>query len=754
MKKSLFLATIALVAFGCSESSDPAAVCGDGIVDVANGEQCEPAQTNLSCKSFDPSKKWKDGGNAACSSTCQLLVGTCIEDLPTGGTCGDGIRNEGEKCDKDQGVTCQDFDSTKKWKDGGKAVCSDDCQSLTQGTCVEDSGGDTPIEDSCGNGKLDDGEVCDKADTTPISCAQIDASKTWKDGGNAACADDCKSLSLGTCVEADPTPDPHPVCGDGVKTGSEVCDKADTTPIPCSTFDPSKNWKEGGNAACADDCLSFTQGSCEIGAVCGDGIVSGDEVCEKGQTITCIEFDNTKTWISGGNALCKDDCSGYVKNTCKEDTTPEGGCTTNDDCHDAGASICDTAAKRCVACLTSDDCSTTAKPICSENKVCIACKTDEDCGDGKMCITEIDRCGECRDNADCGDGQVCDNSKCTKDEPDETCAKVYAQGIYWCQIIDDRVTLDDKNASKSISAKFHIGSNVSLSDVKAEFVFQTNITDVFKDVSSWYNESAAITTSADKTQIASYTLTKAKLDKLLTPASGIDKIFYAFRLKVGDNGEWQYCERNSSTIDAAGTLKCDLKPDTIPQGKQEDNITNQHKVGIAGVLQNVDNIVAFFNFDKLTASTAESIEADQGTATLIAVGQGQKISINNSSRSSGGKEIRVNGWSKQVDILTKGIDIQNLALGNSPNTISYKVKRRNESSPISIRYSYSTDDGKTFVELSGDQGLLISDTKTYQDATKELPASVANKTITLRLTAYGNGNTNLAFDDITITKGN
>ena len=50
-------------------------------------------------------------------------------------------------------------------------------------------------------------EACDKAAKTP--CLLFDPSKKWKDGGVAQCSDDCKTLSIGTCVEAEAE------CGDG-----------------------------------------------------------------------------------------------------------------------------------------------------------------------------------------------------------------------------------------------------------------------------------------------------------------------------------------------------------------------------------------------------------------------------------------------------------------------------------------------------------------------------------------------------------
>jgi hypothetical protein len=52
----------------------------------------------------------------------------------------------------------------------------------------------------CGDGSIDDGEVCDPE--TPTACAAIGA--TWRDG-MAACRADCSGWDVSQCVRADPT---------------------------------------------------------------------------------------------------------------------------------------------------------------------------------------------------------------------------------------------------------------------------------------------------------------------------------------------------------------------------------------------------------------------------------------------------------------------------------------------------------------------------------------------------------------------
>ena len=132
----------------------------------------------------------------------------------------------------------------------------------------------------CGNGVLDPGESCDKAIAPgqpgggQFGCP-ADCSVTCGDGVVEAPAEQCE-LPAGV-----PTADCDgqcrnriEVCGDGFISGTEVCDG---TLFPAGTAPGS---------TCINNCHAI-QGPAPI--VCGDGTISAGEECEPGSSQTCSD---------------------------------------------------------------------------------------------------------------------------------------------------------------------------------------------------------------------------------------------------------------------------------------------------------------------------------------------------------------------------------------------------------------------------------------------------------------------------------
>lgn len=704
MKKTLFLTTLALLAFGCDEGSDNnttiVSKCGDGFIDVAAGEQCEiGGKVEATCQTYDSTKKWKEGGVPGCSTSCRLTVGTCEEGEAV---CGDGLKTGGEACDKGDKtpIACIALDYTKNWKAGGAAKCADDCESIEQGTCEE-----VETEAACGDGIWSmPSEACDKAAKTP--CLLFDPSKKWKDGGVAHCSDDCKTLSIGTCVEAEAE------CGDGYKNGAEVCDPND----------------EGT----ADEPGSATQ--------------------------TCQEFDSTKNWQAGGSAKCKADCSGYEQNTCKEDTTtPEGGCTKAEDCTgDANNKLKQCIDSKCVECGENSHCEgNTKNKVCDvTTHACVECTTDANCTSDTKNKCHQNKCVECKSNDDCSDGKVCnDKNACVKDEPDANCKKLTGEGLYWCQLMDVVVNVSEETQQQEVKAYFHKGDDVT-GTVTAKLVYDDIDDNSFKTMNSWAAIDATVTADAK------YNIAKATIKKGNVGANGT---YYTFKLST-DGANWVYCERNHNNGEEASALACGNKPVTIkPDGQTQ---LNKNEVGVASVVASGSNTVAFFDFESGVPGNFNQISdtdclTDSNGVKLCGTGTtNPNTHCTNSTApkclsagNSGGKALSVNGWTKakpsDSDDKVARIVLKNVQLGDAKNVLKFDLKRGNDNSPTQIAVSYSKD-GTNYTALND---ISLNGDNKWHPYEINLDAA-KNATITLRMTPYGNGSNVVRFDNIVITKNN
>lgn len=768
MKKTLFLTTLALLAFGCDEGSDndttTVSKCGDGIVDMAAGEQCEiGVNVEATCQTYDSTKKWKDGGVPGCSTSCRLTVGTCVEDLPR---CGNRIKDSGEVCDKgdETPIACSEFDKTKDWKEGGAAKCSDDCKSIEQGTCEEEE----ETEAVCGDGVVDkkDGyeEACDKAVQTP--CQFLDFSKKWKEGGLAHCSDDCMTLSKGTCEEAEAE------CGDGYKNGAEVCDTVgETRTKACSELDSTKTWKEGSVATCKADCSGYEMGTCEEAELCGNGSKDEGEDCDPKDagtaekpgtaTQTCQQFDSTKNWQAVGSAKCKADCSGYEVGTCKEDTTtPEGGCTKAEDCTgDANNKLKQCIDSKCVECGENTHCEgNTKNKVCDvTTHACVECTTDANCTNDTKNKCHQNKCVECKSNDDCSDGKVCnDNNKCVADEPDKNCKKLTGEGLYWCQLMDVVVKVSEETQQQEVKAYFHKGDDVT-GTVMAKLVYDNIDDNSFKTMNAWTAIDATVTADAK------YNIAKATIQKENVGENGT---YYTFKLST-DGTNWVYCERNHNNGEEASAFACGNKPVTIkPDGQTQ---LNKNEVGVASVVASASNTVAFFDFDTNMPAKFDKLSdteclTDSNGVKLCGTGTtNPKTQCTNTSQGatdkclvSGdtgkGEALTVNGWKKakpsDSDDVAR-IVLKNVQLGDAKNVLKFDLKRGNDNSPTQIAVSYSKD-GTNYTELND---ILLNGDKKWHPYEINLDAA-KNQNITLRMTPYGNGSNVMRFDNIVITKNN
>ena len=209
------------------------AECGDGMLDKE--EVCDesaPDAIGATCADYNAKISWQAGGKPGCSQ-CRLTQGTCSPVQEP--KCGNGIREDQEICDGTDGVPAQCSELPQKgisWA-GGKPACSDDCSQIITGTCF-----------GCGDGIIQNGEVCDGTAGVPELCSELPQKNISWAGGKPACSNDCSQIITGTCFG----------CGDGIIQDGEQCDGTEGVPESCSAVDPEIEYTSESYVACSNTC--------------------------------------------------------------------------------------------------------------------------------------------------------------------------------------------------------------------------------------------------------------------------------------------------------------------------------------------------------------------------------------------------------------------------------------------------------------------------------------------------------------------
>ncbi|MEO8845530.1 MAG: DUF4215 domain-containing protein [Kofleriaceae bacterium] len=283
------------------------------------------------------------------------------------------------------------------------------------------------ISNSCGNGVVDPGEVCDDGNIvngdgcaadckSKESCGDgvlnADAGEVCDDGNTVdgdGCSADCKSLET---------------CGNGIidTAKGEVCDDGNTHAGKCGDGHGCETTADctDGTRCAPDGCSS----DCKSNETCGNGIKDLGEVCDDGGAAGGCEDDcqhgvgcgngvlDPGEQCDDGNLTDTDDCtSGCTINVCGDGVLDLTGITHHETC-DRGANG--------IAVETADcniDCST---PTCGDGKVNTHYKPDgthaEQCDLGSTGATnnntDAAACtAACQVNV-CGDGKVAATEAC------------------------------------------------------------------------------------------------------------------------------------------------------------------------------------------------------------------------------------------------------------------------------------------------------------------------------------------------------
>ena len=133
-------------------------------------------------------------------------------------------------------------------------------------TCVSWLGCDTKTKsvDSCGDGFLDPGEMCDRNQFVVENCEQLGF---YSQTGPLSCETDC-TVDTSVCMSR---------CGDGIiqTNFGEDCDGENLAGQDCESLE-----RGSGVVACNSSCRWDFSG-CENSATCGDGVIDTSfEDCE------------------------------------------------------------------------------------------------------------------------------------------------------------------------------------------------------------------------------------------------------------------------------------------------------------------------------------------------------------------------------------------------------------------------------------------------------------------------------------------
>ena len=275
---------------------------------------------------------------------------------------------------------------------------------------------------ACGDGAKNGNETCDNsspnaADKCPTSCNDNQACTTdVLTGTAAACTATCSHAAVTSCASSDgccpsgctnPSDlDCKPLCGDGIKNGTETCDGTGANKCPTTCNDSN---------VCTTDVLTGSGATCNV--VCGHTAVTA-----------CVTADGC--CAPGCNNVSDKDCAPTCGDGAKDGTETCDNSSTNDkcptSCNDSNACTTDTTSGTAAACNLT--CGHAAVTQCKNSDGCCApgCthSNDSDCPATVLCGDGIVGSGETCDGASCAAiiAGCADNNACTTDVVSGTAA--------------------------------------------------------------------------------------------------------------------------------------------------------------------------------------------------------------------------------------------------------------------------------------------------------------------------------------------
>ena len=361
----------------CYKVVDAGPYCGDGVIDTANGENCD-----------DGNRIGGDGCSGICKIEPNWICNTPGQACTSTIICGNGDRQTGEGCDDGNKTAGDGCDPNCNVESGWYCAGSDPNNPASKSACQRLA--------SCGDGRIQTGETCDLGsangtgagcDATckaqdgyicrplPTGCVKLQVCGNSKiegseecDDGNINAGDGCSTAckieaSYYVCTTPGQPCTNTARCGDGILENSETCDDGGTTP----------------NDGCSATCQVEAGYQCRMPGkacvpLCGDSVITGTETCD----------DGNDTSGDGCSSTCQTEpgwsCTKPGRSTCKKSVCGDGNVDPGETCDkgkDNGLFYGDGTgcSKTC-----------TPEPTCRTNGVTGPCS--QTCGDGNRDANE------------------------------------------------------------------------------------------------------------------------------------------------------------------------------------------------------------------------------------------------------------------------------------------------------------------------------------------------------------------------------
>lgn len=299
----------------CGHKCNDGEICSSGHCELTcqtGTERCETGSGAV-CANLNTSTEHCGGCNQSCPSASAeslniaasyCLNGSCgvvclpgYSDLDQNAengcehklpVCGNGIVEEGEVCDG-ASVNEKTCEEVVGFGSTGQPACNSTCTDYDIGTCT--------AEVKCGNGILDTSEECDGSEYQfgHNTCAKYNFEYSSGELNCVNCVIDDSE-----CIKR---------CGNGQIDSGEVCDGSNLNGKTCS--DIVGNGSKG-NLQCSSTCKEFDKSGCSASQNCGNGKLDiGEEECDgtyfHNGIKTCAKYNGEK-YISG-ELKCASNCS-------------------------------------------------------------------------------------------------------------------------------------------------------------------------------------------------------------------------------------------------------------------------------------------------------------------------------------------------------------------------------------------------------------------------------------------------------------